>query len=102
MEPAGLMEPLADDNATIPDVRDLLAYINQQFEGTAEYAKVVVADVLAAPEGSTQRLSFHNNYLGAIAKYGGNDDLSGMDKHALEAEARCLMQEQKEGDRENA
>ncbi len=96
MDPADLIGELADDDATIPDVRELLAYINQQFRGTKEYARIVVDDVNAAPQGSTQRLSFHNNYLGAIAKYGGDDDLSGVDKTALEAERDNLVRDEAE------
>ena len=100
MEPADLIGTLASDNATVPDIRELLACIHNEFNGTAEYARIVVEDVQAAPPGSSQRLSFHNNYLSAIAKFGGNDDLPD-DPQALEAEARRLINEHQEDNSES-
>jgi hypothetical protein len=52
---------------------------------------MIADDVQAAPEGSSQRMTFHNNYLAAIAKFGGNDDLDGMDREAIETEAKRLL-----------
>jgi len=79
------------DAAVIPDIRELLAYINNGFGGTQEYANMLVDDVKAATAGSTPRLSFHNNYLTAIAKFGGDDDLANSDLDMLEAEAAKIV-----------
>ena len=96
MDAAGLIHNIADEDSTIPDIRQLLGYIHAAFGGTNEYAKMVVADLNAAPEGSSQRLSFHNNYLAAVAKFGGDDDVEAMDAEALEAEAQRISNEMAE------
>lgn len=93
MDAGKMMRDIAAADSVMPDIRELLAHINAAYGGTEECAKMIVADVLAAPEGSSQRLSFHNNYLGAVAKFGGNDDLETMDPEALAAEAKRLHTE---------
>ena len=87
-----VMATIADENATLPDIKELLVHIHKKFGGTKEYADLVVDDVKAAPTGSNQRLAFHNNYLASIAKFGGNDDLID-DPIALEAEFMRLVEE---------
>lgn len=93
MDTPSLIGDIASESATIPDIRELLAHIHNYFGGTQEYARMLVEDVKAAPEGSNQRLSFHNNYIAAVAKFGGNDDLDGVTPAELEAEAKRLLQD---------
>jgi hypothetical protein len=92
MDTTKLIAEIAAEDATIPDIRELLAYVHHFLGGTQQYAEMLARDVKAAPEGSTQRLSFHNNYLTAIAKFGGNDELKDVDRTALEAEAKRIME----------
>lgn len=93
MNPADLIGNIACEDATIPDIRELLGYINVALGGSRAYARMVAEDVTTADKGSTQRLSFHNNYLSAIAKFGGNDDLESANQQTLEAEAKRLIEE---------
>lgn len=90
------MSVLSSDKTTVPDIRELLNYIHLFLGGTEKYAEMLVDDVKAATEGSNQRLTFHNNYLNAIAKYGGNDDVNTADRAALEAEAQRLAKQLEE------
>ena len=85
-----LIDALASNEATIPDIQELLAYINHGFGGAQKYAQMLVEDVKAAPPGSTPRLSFHNSYLISIAKFGGDDDLPGKSIEELEKLAQRL------------
>ena len=93
MDPHKLLQKIGSDDATMPDIRELLSHIHSFLGGTKEYADMIVEDVKAAPQGSNQRMTFHNNYLGAVAKFGGNDDLEVMDKESLEAEAMRLAEQ---------
>ena len=88
---ADLIRKLVAEGTTLPDIRSLLSHIHTRLGGTANYARMIADDVQAAPEGSSQRMTFHNNYLAAIAKFGGNDDLDGMDREAIETEAKRLL-----------
>lgn len=90
--PPDLVARLAKDD-TLPDIRDLLSHIHQFFGGTAAYAAMLVEDVKAAPQGSNPRLSFHNNFLTAIAKYAGGDPLDGLGREELAALAQNLLRE---------
>lgn len=98
MDAVDIIGRIGDDDATIPDIRELLGYINSAFGGSRQYARMVANDVEAAPEGSSQRLTFHNNFISAVAKFGGNEDLAGADEEALEAERKRLIAELKEAD----
>jgi len=101
MQPNQLLSKLASDTTTMPDIRELLSHIHTFLGGTQAYAKMIVEDVGAAPMGSNQRLAFHNNYLGAVAKFGGNDDLETMDQESLQAEAARLAKELEAGNDES-
>lgn len=95
MDATQVLKKIGDEDATIPDIRDLLAKINGHWGGTDAYAETIVKDVKAAPTGSSQRIGFHNSYLAAIAKFGGNGDIDSADEAALRAEAAEIMANQK-------
>ena len=90
-----ILRRLAVDNATLPDVRKLLSGLMVKFGGLEGYLRLVSEDVLASPEGSSQRMTFHNNYLSAIAKFGGNEDLENMGIEAALEEAKILLEAEK-------
>jgi hypothetical protein len=54
------------DNLTPPDIRDLLGAIAKEWGGTEALAKQIVEDVKKAPQGSSQRLSYHYHYMTAL------------------------------------
>jgi hypothetical protein len=90
-----ILRRLAVDNATLPDVRKLLSGLMVKFGGLEGYLRLVSEDVLASPEGSSQRMTFHNNYLSAIAKFGGNEDLESMGLESALEEAKILLEAEK-------
>jgi len=91
-----ILERLARKTSNMPDIRELLGCIHSKLGGTESYAQMLVNDVDAAPLGSTQRLSFHNNYLAAVAKFGGDDDLANMTTEDIQEEARRLLAAEQE------
>ena len=93
MDANKLLQKIGSDDATVPDIRELLSHIHSFLGGTEAYADMIAEDVKAAPTGSNQRMTFHNNYLGAVAKFGGNDDLETMAPEALQAEAARLAEQ---------
>ncbi len=92
MNTTRLLGVIADENSTIPDIRELLGQLNAAFGGIANVAQMIADDVRASPNGSAPRLTFWTNFIGSIARYGGNDDLAAMRKDELEAEAKRLME----------
>jgi hypothetical protein len=90
-----ILKRISEDDATLPDVRKLLSGLMVKFGGLDGYLRLVSEDVMASPEGSSQRMTFHNNYLSAIAKFGGNEDLNNMTIEAAREEAKILLNAEK-------
>lgn len=90
--PTDIVAQLAHETP-LPDIRELLGHIHTFFGGTKEFARMLVEDVKHAPEGSNARLSFHNNYLTAIAKYAGGDPLADLNRDELVSLVQRLIQE---------
>jgi hypothetical protein len=93
MKPEDILTEVLESGSNLPNIRELISKVHAQLGGTDKVAELIAEAIKSAPDGSAQQARMLGDYMGVIAKVGGNEDLELATEEMLQRTGAKLLKE---------